>query len=315
MTSELLSISIPTYNRANYLRELLSSIEANLKESKFLHDQVKIYIFDNDSTDETAKIVSSVNLNISYKKNQKNIGGDPNIYQAYTVPEGKYIWVIGDDELIPEGTIAYLFDLIKNYNPGLIITKSKEYNAFIEIPLFFENYKEFCLFAEKHNPHLLIAHSLISANIIRKDCFDSQLAHENILYSYAHFYGIVMGLSHSKAPVLFSQKNTLVVRSIRADQRAAPQSNDSIAKYKKTIEDNQIRYLQWLKLEYNLLSIKPDKVAVDYEKKLMFYDFKRKPLTFTLGIIYRLLFFRFRFLRYILEPVIGFYRLMRYGET
>src|SRR5437762_2888468 len=53
MNSELLSVCIPTRNRAKYLDELLSSYAQQVNEAKISGDEVTFYISDNASEDET----------------------------------------------------------------------------------------------------------------------------------------------------------------------------------------------------------------------------------------------------------------------
>ncbi|OGC07804.1 hypothetical protein A2230_00380 [candidate division WOR-1 bacterium RIFOXYA2_FULL_36_21] len=310
MTEELLSISIPTRNRSIYLKELLESIKINLKELIKAEgcQKVGVYVYDNDSDDSTKEIVDSAGFEICYEKHEKDIGGDPNIFHAYTKPKGKYIWVIGDDELIPPNMLTYLLDLIKKYEPGLIVNKSIEYNTLVKIPHYFKNYKEFCLFAEKNNPHLLIAHSLISANIIRKDCFNKEIALKMIKQNYGHFYGMIDGLYQTDASITFAQAPTLIVRDTRATQDAPE------PEYVARLEMNQINYLNWLKNRYDLLSLQPERVNPDYSQRINWFNFKRKPFSFLAGYVYRFLFNLFPFMQPVLKSIINYYRLMRYGE-
>jgi len=279
--SELLSISIPTRNQSKYLKELLHSIKVQFVRNNYISDFVKIYIFDNFSDDDTSEVVKTSGLDIIYKKNNQNIGGDPNVFQAYTAVNGKYVWVIGDDELIPENTIDLIIQLINVHNPHLIINKSNDtsYKTFVKLPLTFHSYSDFGLFAQAHNPHLLIAHSLISANIILKCCFDADFASQKRHTNYGHFYGIMKGLKDLPGVVVIPEKPTLIVR----DRRATPDGVSHIdGIYPETVDNDQVQYLEWLSKEYELKTIAPDRVVPDYGRRVFYSELKSQPIKATM---------------------------------
>ena len=215
------------------MRELLASIP----------DNVNIYIWDNASTDETQNIDKEKYI---YHRNPENIGGPPNIYQAYTKAEGDYIWVIGDDELLPPGAVETVLEKIK-LNPGLIIVNCPDYVHHLT-QFVFENYREFAQVCERVNPHLLIAHSLISANVIRKDCFDKT---SDFPHDYGNFYRIINALSDTDK-VVFCEEHTLTVRQSRAGPIDGVWNGDLISA--------QRVYLQWVKERYGL-SIIPESIV------------------------------------------------------
>src|SRR5574344_946053 len=71
----LLSICIPTYNRADYLDKTIQSIVLQ-KEFATFPDKVELVISDNASTDNTEEIVAKYLLkytNVHYYKNKNNI--------------------------------------------------------------------------------------------------------------------------------------------------------------------------------------------------------------------------------------------------
>ena len=79
MKSPLLSICIPTYNRGNYLRKCLQSIEIQLDKKPHLQNLVEIVISDNHSTDTTKEVVNEFIpkfSHIKYVVNEKNVGFD-----------------------------------------------------------------------------------------------------------------------------------------------------------------------------------------------------------------------------------------------
>lgn len=109
-----LSICIPTFNRSYHLNNCLNSIMQNGKYTKY----VEICISDNDSTDETEKIVNSYKkfLNINYKKNVSNLGVAKNILKSVELSNSDFCWIVGDDDLLLDNALKVVLDLIKNYN-------------------------------------------------------------------------------------------------------------------------------------------------------------------------------------------------------
>lgn len=101
----LLTIAIPTYNRSAYLAQLLESLAPQLKNEP----RVELIISDNASPDETPELVQRFireGLQVRYIRNPKNIGPDGNFLQCYQQAQGRYVWLIGDDDVLLAGLIS-----------------------------------------------------------------------------------------------------------------------------------------------------------------------------------------------------------------
>jgi glycosyltransferase involved in cell wall biosynthesis len=110
----LLSICIPTFNRADSLGLLLENIS---RECAPHLDRIEIVISDNASTDHTETVVKNrSDLPIAYSKNTKNLGGAGNLLTATAkIATGEFIWIIGDDDMIlPGGIVRVLRSIIQN---------------------------------------------------------------------------------------------------------------------------------------------------------------------------------------------------------
>lgn len=98
MTDVKLSICIPTYNRAEYLRVALECLaEADFG---FAHE---IVISDNASTDDTRQVVQGFmaqGLPIVYLRMPANAGPGPNLTNAIQHASGQYMVYQGDDDLL-----------------------------------------------------------------------------------------------------------------------------------------------------------------------------------------------------------------------
>ncbi|RXK87352.1 glycosyltransferase family 2 protein [Filimonas effusa] len=123
--SVLLSICIPTFNRADYLKE---SVEAIIEQlSPDLQAIVEICISNNASTDGTHDLVqnlihSNPTIAISYRRNETNMGPDWNFFQAMSMARGEFSWLFGDDDGLVRNAIPRILELVKeNKQVGLFL--------------------------------------------------------------------------------------------------------------------------------------------------------------------------------------------------
>ena len=97
MLKNVLQIILITYNRSNKLKETFEQIFSVASPIR----DFNITILDNNSTDDTAKIVAEYQKkfkNLSYTKNRHNIGGNANIMKAFYLASYKYVWVLADND-------------------------------------------------------------------------------------------------------------------------------------------------------------------------------------------------------------------------
>ncbi|KIS42941.1 glycosyltransferase family 2 protein [Kosakonia radicincitans] len=125
--SPLLTIAIPTYNRASYLDKLLSSL---LSQSGEFSNSIEIVICDNHSTDNTEETCNkylAINNDIRYVRNDENIGMDGNFEKCFSLANGRYYWMIGDDDVLrPNALRTVLTILAKDNNYDLIYVNSSD---------------------------------------------------------------------------------------------------------------------------------------------------------------------------------------------
>ena len=102
LSSKLISICIPTYNRARHLGEALASIVPQMD------NDVEIVISDNASTDNTREMVRQYEEkfgSIRYFRNVTNLGFDRNLLACLEHAEGEYVWLFGSDDLMKPGAV------------------------------------------------------------------------------------------------------------------------------------------------------------------------------------------------------------------
>jgi glycosyltransferase involved in cell wall biosynthesis len=116
----LLTIAIPTYNRAMLLEEalrtLLPQIAANPAE-------IELIISDNASNDPTQEVIKkclqqqpAVNATLYLQAN--NTGYYGNFRKCKELSNGKYFWLLSDNEHIQEGVVNYILSAIRSDPEG-----------------------------------------------------------------------------------------------------------------------------------------------------------------------------------------------------
>ena len=123
----ILSFCIPTYNRADCLKDLLDSLVANIKN----REDIEIVISDNASADSTRELVQNYLREYSfiiYHQQKKNEGFDKNLEDVTLLASGKYIWFFGDDDSLEEGAIDYILPILKKSEYTMLFVNHVRYN-------------------------------------------------------------------------------------------------------------------------------------------------------------------------------------------
>jgi abequosyltransferase len=114
----LLTIAIPTFNRAKFLRESLSTLIDQL----VAQPTVELLVSDNASSDETSAIIDEFQargLKLRYQRNEVNLGPDANFLRCFEQGLGKYLWVLGDDDIVVPGGLNKVVHLLKDADYAL----------------------------------------------------------------------------------------------------------------------------------------------------------------------------------------------------
>jgi abequosyltransferase len=115
----LLTIAIPTYNRSACLTELLEVLMPQLVGEP----RVELMISDNASQDDTPAVIESFRekgLKLIYTRNEINIGSDANFLQCFEQANGKYMWLVGDDDIILPGALARILPVLAAADYALV---------------------------------------------------------------------------------------------------------------------------------------------------------------------------------------------------
>lgn len=116
----LMSICIPTYNRAGDLSRCLSSIYDQIGDT----DLIEVIVSDNASTDATPDILTHFAAsysNFHSVRNQENIGADANILHVLTKGRGTFLKIQGDDDFFLPGTVLPLLNVLHQHGDCAVI--------------------------------------------------------------------------------------------------------------------------------------------------------------------------------------------------
>ena len=108
----ILTIGIPTYNRAKRLDKCLKNIYSQIGDDPL----IEVLVSDNCSTDNTCNIVKRYKAkykNLTYNRNEKNIV-QKNFQTVLELAKGKYVELHGDDDYFESNVIYNIVNMIYN---------------------------------------------------------------------------------------------------------------------------------------------------------------------------------------------------------
>ena len=116
----LLSLCIPIYNRLSYLERQLARM---LEDKDLFEEQIQLIISDNCSSDDLNSCCEKYQqqgLKLTYHRNETNIGPDGNFDWCFHHADGKYVWLLGSDDIPVSGMLRNVMKLLKIADYGLI---------------------------------------------------------------------------------------------------------------------------------------------------------------------------------------------------
>jgi glycosyltransferase involved in cell wall biosynthesis len=101
-----LSVCLPTYNRAERLRDALDALEAQHAAGA----RFELCVCDNGSTDATPRVLAEAagRFPLKWRRGGRNRGVARNILDVVAMAEGEFCWLVGDDDLVLPGAVAAL---------------------------------------------------------------------------------------------------------------------------------------------------------------------------------------------------------------
>ena len=112
----LLTIAIPTFNRAAQLETLLDVLAPQVAG----HPQIEVFISDNASDDRTPEVVAraaerfaAAGARLRTHRHAANLGADANFAFCFAQATGHFFWLCGDDDLIVPDAVGEILSLLE----------------------------------------------------------------------------------------------------------------------------------------------------------------------------------------------------------
>lgn len=222
MARKLLSITIPTYNRAKYLDLCLAQIKKNLVG---FEDEIEVLVSDNASTDDTAAIIErhrAAGLVLTYSRNPTNIGMDRNFHACFTKASGKYVWIFSDDSVMLDGAVETLLRILREDDYGVVFLNHYDYdqdylqpvgNRLMAMPKDSSKYVVFKVNRE-FVAEVNYWFSYISGNIVNKEKIPAD-------FDTAQFFDTYLACaSWYLAAALNAERNVIIYKCLLAEKTA-----------------------------------------------------------------------------------------------
>lgn len=119
-TTSLLSVYVPTYNRAALLSQSLRAILGQITPE--MAGTVEVVVADNASPDDTPAVVAQAQSDFPHValrsvRRPENIGCDANFTDSPNQTQGRFVYMVSDDDILLPGAVAKLLELISRF-PG-----------------------------------------------------------------------------------------------------------------------------------------------------------------------------------------------------
>lgn len=109
----ILSICVPTYNRADWVR---FTLPLWVEQVRGFGEECEVVVSDNCSEDETESVARQFlpGGNLRYHRNPTNIGGHPNFFLLVSeLARGQFVWLVGDDDFPVPGAVEQVMAAIR----------------------------------------------------------------------------------------------------------------------------------------------------------------------------------------------------------
>ena len=147
----VLTIAIPTYNRALYLERLLENVLPQIIEINSPAFKVELLVSDNASIDFTPQIIKNFQVKygfIRYNRNKVNLGPDGNFLTCVNLAKGKFTLLIGDDDVFVTNGLKSIIKAIE-MNLSMSIIMINGYRSASPEALIITNPSQFTCFTDK----------------------------------------------------------------------------------------------------------------------------------------------------------------------
>lgn len=184
---KLLTIAIPTYNRAELLDLCLAKLS---KQIEGCEEVLELLVSNNNSTDTTQEVVAKyigMGVPIKYVENAENMGAERNVIQCYTLASSKYLLVIGDDDVLLDGSLQKILNILKGDSYGVVYLSGYGFTADhqkerpinkTERVLVFDDKKQFI--AKVHFFLTFLSGNIVNKELVKNDIDPNEFLGTNL---------------------------------------------------------------------------------------------------------------------------------------
>lgn len=129
----VISICMPIYNRLDSFKYVFTRLIDQVQKLETKQIEIVVSVNPSDKTDATVKYLNEERERYAFivNVNERNIGGDYNILTAMKIAKGKYVWVVGDDDLILPGVVKRILTIVnENMDITWMFLPSARLNGF-----------------------------------------------------------------------------------------------------------------------------------------------------------------------------------------
>jgi glycosyltransferase involved in cell wall biosynthesis len=212
LSSNFLTISIPTYNRSIKLAAMLNDILFCVKNS-FYKNNIKILVSDNGSDDNTLDILNyfkisfnELDIDFEYYSENKNRGFDFNVFKCYENSNSDFVWFISDDDKLYKNNFDKIIETVfanesNIYYFNFSQSNVNELNPYIKSNIIFQYNDENCIDAIAK----IFYYPKLSSIIVKKIDINTFLNSNKYLnFGFMHLY-IILEIFKSKGTITFSK--------------------------------------------------------------------------------------------------------------
>ena len=309
----LLSICIPTYNRSEFLQENLNQI---LNQGKGFFSEIEVLIGNNGSSDNTAEVLKNF-PNIKVFDIDFNNGINPILLLLSKHAKGKYIWLLGDDDIPNDGLIELILKILKE-NKNFNISIFLEGSIYTSIDELIVKKKKNSIFKKetlnKIESEVIKKSGFISSNIINRKIYLSKFQKSlsiNYKNAYATKYACLS--CHRKSQKILKIRNALNVGRIKGMESHFVSNPDKVIKTflfdefsicNQLYSDGVLNYWQLIININNILSV----IRLTYIIKAL----TRKIIILTVIISHFVLIFILGFIKTLFNKIKFTFKLIKY---
>ena len=247
MNNPILSICIPTFQRAIGLKKALDSI--SLLEDNTL----EIVVSNNASTDHTDKIISLNEKKIAtYNENTENIGCNLNTIKVASLASGRYFMFLSDEDTVDMSGITALISFLK-LNPTISVI----YSSIFDLPSdkYYKYYYDTKIYKDSKEKirHFLFEHAYLSGLCIKSQMVDfkkvENFQKQHTDYPYPHQLMVLMAMTTGDCAV-FNNRVINRGKDLGSDYKVQTNDNKILPYYSPEIRTHLISYFTELVRSY-----------------------------------------------------------------